>query len=68
MPKRRKQEKKLNIAKQLHNKEKCFSRFNSDIFFDTNTISSKNKKGMYNDWEKPNLNKQINHLTATLSF
>ena len=24
------------------------------------------KEGMYIDWEKPSLNKQLNHLTTTL--
>ena len=25
-------------------------------------------EGMYIDWEKPNLNKQLNHLATTLSI
>ena len=26
------------------------------------------KEGMYIDWEKPNLNKQLNHIAPTLSI
>ena len=26
------------------------------------------KEGMYIDWEKPNLNKQLNHIATTLSI
>ena len=31
------------------------------------TVSIKIKEGMYIDWEKPNLNKHLNHLATTFS-
>ena len=57
--------KKSNIYKHLHNTEECFSSFNSDCFsileYAPTQFQIKIKGGMYIDWEKPNLNKQLNH-------
>ena len=56
----------------LHNNEECFSSFNSDYFsvldYAPTQFHIKIKEGMYIDWEKPNLNKQLNHLATNLSI
>ena len=44
--------------------ENCFSILHST----TTKYQTKLKEGMYIDWEKPNLNKQKNHLSTTLSI
>ena len=60
-----KKDKKFNIYKHLNNNEECFSSFNSDCFsildYAPTQFQIKIKEGMYIDWEKPNLNKQLNH-------
>ena len=67
-----KKDKKSNIYKHLNNNEECFSSFNSDCFsildYAPTQFQVKIKEGMYIDWEKPNLNKQLNHLATTLSI
>ena len=67
-----KKDKKSNIYKHLNNNEECFSSFNSDCFsildYAPTQFHLKIKEGMYIDWEKPNLNKQLNHLATTLSI
>ena len=59
--------KKFNIYKHLHNNEECFSSF-SILDYAPTQFQIKIKEGMYIDWEKPNLNKQLNHLATTLSI
>ena len=65
-------DKKSNIYKHLNNNEECFSSFNSDCFsildYAPTQFQVKIKECMYIDWEKPNLNKQLNHLATTLSI
>ena len=67
-----KKDKKSNIYiyKHLHNTEECFSGFNSYCFSILDSAPTqyqiKVKEGMYIDWEKPNFNKQLNHLATTL--
>ena len=67
-----KKDKKSNIYKHLNNNEECFSSFNSDCFFildyTPTLFQVKIKECMYIDWEKPNLNKQLDHLATTLSI
>ena len=67
-----KKHKKSNIYKYLHNNEDYFSSFNSDFFsvldYAPTQFQIKIKKGMYINWEKPNLNKQLNHLVITFSI
>ena len=67
-----KKDKQSNIYKHLHNNEERFSSFNSDCFsvldYAPILFQIKIKEGMYTDWEKPNLNKQLNHLATTLSI
>ena len=50
----------------MYNNEKCFSSFNSDCFsillYALTQSQIKIKEGMYIDWEKPNLSKQMNHF------
>ena len=67
-----KKDKKINIYKHPHNSEECFSSFNSDRFsildYAPTQFQIKIKDGMCIDWEKPNLNKQLDHLATTLSI
>ena len=67
-----KKDKKSNIYKHLHNNEERFSSFNSVCFSMLDRVPAqfqiKIKEGMYTDCEKPNLNKQLNHLATTLSI
>ena len=69
-----KEDKKSNIYKHPHNNEEYFSSFNSNCFFffildyPPTQFQIKIKEGMYIDWEKPNLNKRLNHLATTLSM
>ena len=67
-----KKDKKIIIYKHPHNNEECFSSFNSDYFsildYSPTQFQIKIKEGMYNDWEKLNLNKQLNYLGTTLSI
>ena len=67
-----KKDKKYNIYKHLHNNPECFSSFNSDCFsildYAPTQFQIKIKEGTYIDWEKPNLNKQLNHLVTTISI
>ena len=67
-----KKDKKSNIYKHLHNNEECFSSFNTDCFsildYAPTQFQIKIKEVMYIDWEKPNLNKQLNHIATTLSI
>ena len=59
------------VFQHLHTKEKCFSSFDLKCFSildsATTKYQTKLKEGMYIDWEKPNLNKQKNHLFTTSS-
>ena len=63
-----KKDKKSNIYTHLHNNEECFSSFNSDCFssldYAPTQFQIKIKDGMYIDWEKPNLNKKLNHFAT----
>ena len=43
----------------------CFSILD---YTPTQQFQIKIKEGLYIDWEKPNLNKQLNHLATTLSI
>ena len=67
-----KKDKKSNIYKHLHNNEECLSSFNLDYFsildYAPTQFQIKIKESMYIDWEKPNLNKQLNLLATTLSI
>ena len=58
--------------KHLHNNEECFSNVNSDCFSILDCAPTqfqiKIKEGIYTDWEKPNMNKQLNHLATPLSI
>ena len=67
-----KKDKQSNIYKHLHNNEERFWSFNLDCFsvldYAPILFQIKIKEGMYIDWEKPNLNKQLNHLATTLSI
>ena len=67
-----KKDKKSHIFQHLHNEEECFSSFDLNCFSisysATTKYRTKLKEGMYIDWEKPNLNKQENHLSTTLSI
>ena len=54
-------------------KEECFSSFEdlncfSILDLTTTKYQTKLKEGMYIHWQKPNLNKQKNHLPTTLSI
>ena len=64
-----KKDKKSNIYKLLRNNEECFSSFNSDYFsvldYTPTQFQIKIKEVIYIDWERPNLNKQLNHLATT---
>ena len=63
-------DKKLRVYKHLH--EECFNSFNFDSFSIIDKVQVeyklKIKECMYINWEKPNLNKEFNHLAATLSI
>ena len=67
-----KKDKKSHVFQQQHNKEECFSSFDLNCFsildLATTKYQTKLKEDMYIDWEKPNLNKQKNHLSTTLSI
>ena len=67
-----KKDKKSHVFQHLHNKEECFSSFDLNCFSildsATTKYQTKLKEGMYINWEKPNLNKQKNHLSTTLSI
>ena len=67
-----KKDKKYHVFQTLHSKEECFSSFDFNCFsiLDSTTTKyqTKLKESMYIDWEKPNLNKQKNHLPTTLSI
>ena len=67
-----KNDKKSKIYKHLYNNEECFSSFNSNCFsildYTPTQFQIKITEGMCIDWEKPNLNKQLNHLATTLSI
>ena len=67
-----KEDKKSNIYKHLHNNKEYFSSFNLDCFsildYTPTQFQIEIKEVMYIDWEKPNLNKQLNHLATTLSI
>ena len=67
-----KKDKKSDIYKHLHNNEECFSSFNSDCLsilnYPSTQFQSKIKEDKYIDWNKANLNKQLNYLPPTLSI
>ena len=67
-----KKDKKSHVFQHLRTKEECFSSFDLNCFsildLTTTKYQTKLKEGMYIDWEKPNLNKQKNHLSTTLSI
>ena len=72
-----KKDKKSHVFQYLHNKEEFFWSFECFWIFlncfsildsATTKYQTKLKEGMYIDWEKPNLKKQKNHLSATLSI
>ena len=67
-----KKDKKSNIYKHLRNNEKCFSSFSSDCFsildYALTQFQIKIKEGMCIDWERPNLNKQLNYLATIFSI
>ena len=56
-----KKDKKPHVFQHLHNKEECLSSFDlnclSILALAKTKYQTKLKKGMYIDWEKPNLNK-----------
>ena len=61
-----------HVFQHLHNKGECFSSFDLNCFSILDLVTSKYQTnlqdGMYINWEKPNLNKQKNHLSTTLSI
>ena len=65
-----KNDKKSNMYKHLHSNEECFSNFNLYCFsilgYAPTQFQINIKEGMHIDWEKPNLNKQLNHVASTL--
>ena len=65
-----KKDKKCKIYKYLDRSWECSSSINWDRFsvldYTPIQFQIKIKEGMYIDWEKPNLNKQLNHLATTL--
>ena len=67
-----KKDKKSNTFKHLQNNVEYFSSFNSDCFsildYAPTQFQIKIKEGMYIDYEKPNLIKELNHLANTLSI
>ena len=67
-----KKDKRSHVFQHLQSKEECFSSFDLNCFSildsATTRYQTKLKEGMYIDWEKPNLNKQKNHLSTTLSI
>ena len=67
-----KKDKGSTIYKHLHNNEEYFSSYNSDCLsisdYAPTQFQIKNKESMHIDWEKPNLNKKLNHLATTLSI
>ena len=67
-----KKDKQSHVFQHLNSKEECFSSFDLNCFSivdsATTKYQTKLKEGMYIDWEKPNLNKQKNHLPTTVSI
>ena len=61
-----------HIYKHLHAKEECFNSYNDSCFSILDTASTKFqlrlKEGMYIGWENPDLNKQVTHVSTTLSY
>ena len=67
-----KTDKTSHIYKHLHENISCFDSANISCFdiLDTaaNKFDLKLKEGLYIDWEKPNLNSQIFHLSCSLTL
>ena len=67
-----KKDKKSHVFQHLHCREECFSSFDLNCFSILDSARTKYqtqlKEGIYIDWEKPNLNKQKNHLSTPLSI
>ena len=65
-------DKMSHIYKHLHAKEECFNSYNDSCFSILDTASTKFqlrlKEGMYIGWENPDLNKQVTHVSTTLSI
>ena len=64
--------KKSHVFQHLHSKEECFSSFDLNCFSILDSATAKYqiklKERMCIDQEKPNLNKQKNHMSTTLSI
>ena len=65
-------DKMSHIYKHHHAKEECFNSYNDSCFSILDTASTKFqlrlKGGMYIGWENPDLNKQVAHVSTTLSI
>ena len=63
---------KSHIFKHLHSSATCFDSYNSLSFLIIDKAKSKFdlkiKEALHNNWRKPNLNAQQNHLALTLSL
>ena len=61
-----------HIFKHLHSTTQCFDSYNFlcfKIIDKTNSkLDLKIKEALHNNWKKPNLNAQQNHLALTLSL
>ena len=66
-----KKDKQSHIYKHLHGNIDCFNKCDNNCFSVLDTASTnyqlKLKEGMYIGWEKPELNKQVKYLSASLS-
>ena len=66
-----KKDNKSHIFKHLHSTTTCFDSYNSLYFQIIDKANSKFdlkfKEALHNNWGKPNLNAQQNHLARTLS-
>ena len=67
-----KKDNKSHIFKHLHSTATCFDSYNSFCFKIIDKANSKFdlkiKKALHNNWKKPTLNAQQNHLALTLSL
>ena len=65
-------DKNSNIFKHLKSSDKCKKAFNDSCFTILNSASTyhqlKTKEALHILWERPILNKQVQHLHASLSF
>ena len=59
------------VYKHLHETESCFDSYHNECFCILDTARTKYqrklKEGLYIDWENPELNRQIKHISSTLA-